>query len=235
MTARIVELLSKQADESITSQDTLIGVHALLGHTPQQTSDQMDISLFKVTKALNFLRNEGLLDGEAQPVAPIQRTTRLSATIDTALKATAPKKKRVAVKTKPRAKVSNAHQSPLEIATTDWAPTHVLKYFEIRWCEQGWKTPPPRWQAKDRMNAKRFFEEYSGDSRKIVDYLFDHWTTLQQRFNIQGLPSMGILWGFRASFVPLALGDVSATTQTKQWGTTHNSTADREDGDEVGW
>jgi len=234
LSERILDLLSKQGDEAISSQDMLIAVHALLGNTPQQTSEQMDISLFKVTKALNLLHSEGLLDVAPVAVAPIQRPTRLSATIDSALKATAPKKKRRAVKTKPRAKVSNTHQSPLEVAPTDWAPTHVLKYFEIRWCEQGWKTPPPRWQAKDRMNAKRFFEEYSGDSRKIIDYLFDHWTALQGRFNIQGLPSMGIMWGFRSSIVPLALGDVS-TAQTKQWGSTHDSSANRDDGDEVGW
>ena len=223
--------LSKQSEEALTDHQMLCGVHYLLGHNIATTSEMMDVSEAKVRSTLMYLKTENLLDVEIEPVKS-QSRDRLASFVQQTVKRTAPTKKRQAVKTK-RPKQNN-RKSPMEVPVADWTSTHFLKYFEICWCEQGWKTPPPRWAVKDRTNGKLVVETYGAQTRKLVDYLFENWPKLQAQLNIQGLPSVSILWGFRNSIAPQAFGDVGGTTP-KTWGSSHDTNESREDGDEIGW
>jgi hypothetical protein len=231
----VKDFLSKQSNEALSCSQMLVGVHLILGHSVDVISEQTDISRVKVSQIASFLQAEGLLEITLN-VEPIkqQSASRLGSFVETTLNNTKPKTARKAINTKPRPKATNLKsKSPLEINVDQWLPKHVLDYFTILWCEQGWKTPPPRWQVKDRANAKRLQETYGEDIKKIIDFLFSNWSNLQSQFNIQGLPSISILWGFRDSIVPQALGD--ATGSKKNWGSSHDNSQDRDDGDEVGW
>lgn len=226
---KVKKILLQQSQDDLSNEDTLIAIHLFHGHSHKIIAECMGISVVRVSHRVAFLKQESLLEKPA----PITNSSKLESVITNTLKATAPKTKRKAVNTK-RA-TANKSKSPLEVDVNDWSPTHLLKYFEIRWCEQSWKTPPPRWQAKDRMNAKRVLETYSDNVKTLIDYLFDHWSSLQTQFKITGLPNISILWGFRNSIAPLAFGDVSSQSTSKSWGSSHDSSQERDDGDELGW
>ena len=230
----IASFLSKQAPEALSCTQVLVGVHLLLGHSYDKIAEETDISKIKVSQIASYLTSEGLIEVKIEPIKK-SSSDRLGAFVQTTINSTKPKTARKAANTKPKPKRATnlRNMSPTELAVPDWLPKHVLDYFTIRWCEQSWKTPPPKWQAKDRANAKRLKETYGDDIKKIIDFLFDNWANLKTKFNIDGLPSISILWGFRNSIVPLALGD--ATENSKSWGSSHDETQSRDDGDELGW
>jgi hypothetical protein len=225
------DFLSKQSVEALSDHQVLCGVHYLLGHNIAATSEMMDIGESKVRATLMYLKTENLLDVAIEPVGNVSRD-RLSSFVQNAVTQATPTKRRKAVKAK--RPTQNNRKGPLDVSVSDWTSSHFLKYFEICWCEQGWKTPPPRWGVKDRANGKRVVETYGAETRKLVDYVFENWKALQAQFNIQGLPSVSILWGFRNSIAPQAFGDVGGTAP-KSWGTSHDADSDRNDGDEIGW
>ena len=186
----IEHLLKNPSD--LSSEDLLIAMHLFYGHSVERIAEERDISVVRASHRIAFIEKESGALPEVPPVTEIDTssTNRLSSIVDDALKATQPKKPRRAVKTKPQRSTTNNRKSPLEVEVSQWSPTHLLKYFEIRWCEQSWKTPPPRWSAKDRANAKRILETYTESVKPLIDYLFDHWSSLQGQFKITGLPNI---------------------------------------------
>ena len=231
----IKDILRKQSVEGLSNLDVLIAVHVTVGNDVETISKHMDISLIRVTQRVAYLQSEGILSEDSVIIPPIKSssTERLAKVVTDSIRQTTPKKSRVRVKTKSKVRSSNNNKSPLEVDVNDWSPTHLLKYFEILWCEQSWKTPPPSWGVKDRMNAKRVLETYQGQCKALIDYMFNNWSILQTQFNIQGLPSISILWGFRNSIAPQAFGDVSSTK--KSWGSSHDKEQNRNEGEETGW
>lgn len=230
----IALFLQKQSTEALSCTQVLVGVHLILGHPIEKIAEDTDISKIKVSQIASFLQSENLIDLAIEPITK-SSTGRLSSFVEATIQSTQPKTARKAqARPKTKRKSTNTrNMSPTELEVSEWMPKHVLDYFTIRWCEQSWKTPPPRWQAKDRANAKRLQEDYAESIKKIIDFIFDNWPNLKAKFNIEGLPSISILWGFRNSIVPLALGD--ATENAKSWGSSHDTNQDRDDGDELGW
>jgi hypothetical protein len=244
--------LKAKARLAITNQQLLVLLHTkVLKHTDQQTMAYLDISYMTLKREVSFLEREnvyGLLESlgtDYEPSTDVVTTEskpRPAVRVDTSgavalaeIVGNVPRSKtaRKAVTKAPKRSSKKAF-SPLEVDVKDWEAIHVKRYYEIRWCEGSWKTPMPSWQAKDKANATRILQEYKENTRMVIDYVFDNWESLRTRFNIQGLPSMSIIWGFRNSIAPLAFGDVSVTN-SKTWGSSHDSKDERDDGDEVGW
>jgi hypothetical protein len=253
----ILGILKAKPDLAITDRQVLIALHHMVyGHDTQQMAKYLDVSVMTITRELKYMEDEGVFDEikglddsyevntrvASKPTRPArvhvdaskgEASVSMIDLIESTLERTAPKKPRKAVKAKSKpAKRDN--RSAVEVPPADWTPKHLLSYMEIVWCEQNWKSPPPTIQAKERSLAKKFLEAYSGDAKKIVDYMFGNWPALMKEFNISGLPSMAIMWGFRNSIVPRAMGDVGQSA-SKAWGSSHNPASDRDDGDEVGW
>lgn len=230
----VKDILMTQSERDLTDRQVLVSLHVSLGHTPEQISEYMNLRLATVALEIAAI---GLPPPVIVEPAPVVNASaeRLRATIADAVNA-APKGTRKAAPKKPAKAPSKASFSPLEVNPAEWSDTHALKYIEIRWCEMKWQTPYPSWGARDYANIKRLMGEYGGDSlKKIIDVVFDNWTALQQKFSWTGLPSTGILWGFRNSLAPIAFGDTAVTQGAKSWGSAHKTDNDRDDGDEVGW
>ena len=240
----LLNLLSKQGELCLDDRHLIIALHMHLGHDVDKIVQDTGYRKIVVSKTMTdleaegFLKDLGIIYAIPQPFeepAPIGRSSRdaLSSVVSQTVSSTRPKKKRKAIPKKPPRKTGNKSLSPLEVPPAQWDTVHLLRYFEIRWFEQNWKTPLPTWKAKDRANAKRVLAEFSAGSKELVDYLFDNYNDLRSSLNLTSLPTMGVLWGFRTSLAPMALGDVTATSKT--WGSSHNEAQDRSDGDEMGW
>lgn len=234
----LTQILDSQSDEGLTDRQVIVKLHNALGRSALDTSVKMGIKLLYVA---NDLSSMGIsTEGIVTEPAPVRSTSAqaLSDTLKAAFVSSAPKVARKAAPTKPTPSASATalkSMSPLEVDVAQWQDVHVLRYIEIRWSEMKWQTPCPSWGVKDRANVKRLRETYGADTRKIIDVVFDHWTTLQAKFSWTGFPSTGMIWGFRNSLAPIAFGDVSVTQGSKAWGSSHKTDNDRDDGDEVGW
>jgi|13_taG_2_1085334.scaffolds.fasta_scaffold16332_3 hypothetical protein len=240
----LTSILSKQNELCLDARHVIIALHMTLGHDLDKIAQDTGYRKIVVKKTIADLEAEGFLkdldiiyaipEASIEP-ATIQTSSRdtLSSVVSQTVASTRPKKKRKAIPKKAPRKTGNKTLSPLEVAPSEWDTIHLIRYFEIRWFEQNWKTPLPSWKVKDRANAKRILEEFSGGSKDLVDYLFDNYNALRSSLNLTSLPTMGVLWGFRTSLAPMALGDVTNTT--KGWGSAHDDAQDRSDGDEMGW
>jgi len=243
----IQQVLSQQSEMCLDDRHLIIALHMCLGHSVDVIAEQTGYRKLLISKTMADLEAEGFIRDlnivyalptniEEAP-APIQTASRdsLASKINNTINATTPKKRRKAAPKRPPRKTANTQMLPTEVPPAQWAVSHLLKYFEIRWFEQNWKTPLPSWKAKDRANAKRILEDFGAGSKDLVDYLFDNYAQLRSQLNLTSLPTMGVLWGFRSSIAPMALGDVTHSSNTKGWGSSHDSSQERNDGDEMGW
>ena len=99
--------------------------------------------------------------------------------------------------------------------------------------KKGWKSPAPRFYAKDMKHGKELIKIYGADVvSKVFTYSVQNWETLAPKFNIRGYPSMPIFWGFRNSIFPLVIDGEIGHQPT--WGT-HYTEEQTNTGSEVGW
>lgn len=104
-------------------------------------------------------------------------------------------------------------KKPSEYNTND-----MHMYFQELWTDAHFSSKCPRWLPKDFKNMKRLIEE-QGSSRVAVylEYVFKYWSTL--RYSVKGrppmgVPSVGIIWGFRVNWMEDALsGNVPSRKQ----------------------
>lgn len=223
----IDEALSHASDNGISQAGMLFILIRHLGADPASAG----LSPF-VIRALEDQTSAYFQDGLLRvPAETTAVQTMAAVTARVTAKSTARPRKPVSPKPPPK---RTKRKSAVEIDSADWDSRHVAQYFEIIWCEQGWRTAPPTLQAKDRANIKRLFDEYGKDIKQYIDYVFGNWKALAAKANITGLPNISILWGFRNSFAPLAFGD-TALSGSKSWGTSHDQSQSRDSGDEIGW
>jgi hypothetical protein len=143
-----------------------------------------------------------------------------------------PRAVRKAAPSKPPRRRSG-YLGPTETDPSEWATRHLLDFFTILWFENGYKMSVPKWQPKDRANAKRLLGEYGSGIKDYMQFSFKNWKPLSTKLRIDGLPSLSILWGYRSSIAAYVSGDVQLAGSN--WGSSHNSDQSRDSGDEIGW
>lgn len=74
---------------------------------------------------------------------------------------------------------------------------------------------PFLWTAKDRGQVKRLLEEQGGASTAaLVSYVVKRWESIRRRYKLTGAPSVGVMYGYRRSWLPEALNG-EPKTQTR--------------------
>lgn len=62
----------------------------------------------------------------------------------------------------------------------------------------------PSWNAKDASLLKKLIaEQGQGRTRDYVAWAIANYTRLRQQFRLTGYPTVGMLWGFRSSFLAM--------------------------------
>lgn len=107
--------------------------------------------------------------------------------------------------------------------------------FKSAWRKKWPNITPKTWTIRERKNAKMFIDEYSYDQVvKTVELVFSQWNELQRKFGWDGYPSLPLVYGWRGSLVPLAVGGEQKPAPPK-WGAHHKPEFDRPDGEDGGW
>lgn len=74
----------------------------------------------------------------------------------------------------------------------------LLKYFGQRFYDT-FEDQAPLVAGKDQKHLKDLIDHYGYDTtRQMVDWMFDNWHIFRREKKIQGVPTVGLLYGFRA-------------------------------------
>ena len=74
----------------------------------------------------------------------------------------------------------------------------LLKYFGQRFYDT-FEDQAPLVTGKDQKHLKDLIDHYGYDTtRQMVDWMFDNWHIFRREKKIQGVPTVGLLYGFRA-------------------------------------
>jgi hypothetical protein len=74
----------------------------------------------------------------------------------------------------------------------------LLKYFGQRFYDT-FEDQAPLVAGKDQKHLKELIDHYGYDTtQQMVDWMFDNWHTFRREKKIQGVPTVGLLYGFRA-------------------------------------
>jgi len=102
-------------------------------------------------------------------------------------------------------------------------------YYLIQklWRRNRWRGNPTPFTRKDRKQAKGLIEEQSPEIVvEYFQYVFNNWNDISRRYRFKGMPSLGLLYGFRRQLLPEALNQTEVAVG---WGAEY--TGSQEDPD----
>lgn len=93
---------------------------------------------------------------------------------------------------------------------SEYNVTDMRFLYEDLWADKSWTTYPTRWTLKDKKLVRCLLDEQGGENTvRYFQYVVQRWEDIQQRYRIQGSPSVPVMWGFRRSLLHEALEGVT--------------------------
>jgi hypothetical protein len=114
-----------------------------------------------------------------------------------------PRKKPNRVKVTPQTRL---RQKMEEKEEAEYNVTDMRFVYEDLWTDKSWRTYPSKWTMKDKKLVRNLLDEQGGENTvRYFQYVVQGWEEIQQRYRIQGSPSVSVIWGFRNSLLHEAL------------------------------
>lgn len=169
--------------------------------TEQQKYNSMIVPLSNDVENRCSREKEKLMPVIRGPKSPLLES--IQKALDTSQK---PRKKPNRVKTTPQARLRERMEEKDE---TEYNVTDMRFVYEDLWAEKSWRTYPSRWTMKDKKLVRNLLDEQGGKNTvRYFQYVVQGWEEIQQRYRIQGAPSMSVIWGFRNSLLHEALNNI---------------------------
>jgi len=110
--------------------------------------------------------------------------------------------------------------------------------FRTAWKATEWKSPPSSFTGKDRGLAKKLIEQFgAANTAEVIKATIVQWGRIKEEFpQLNGYPSVGMIFGFRSSLFPLVLeGDLDKAAKGPSWGSHAPDGKQTPEGEESGW
>lgn len=96
---------------------------------------------------------------------------------------------------------SKKMQSHAERAVEDYTHKDLEIVFRQQWEAAGFATKAFVWTRKENGQMRNFLKEQSAaDIVKYFEYVFSNWDRILKRYAVRGLPTVGLIYGFRRSW-----------------------------------
>lgn len=86
--------------------------------------------------------------------------------------------------------------------------------FKSMWRSADLRGSPTTWTVRERKHVKELIDEQGPEAvHAFLQYVFQNWGSICQRYKINGYPNIPLLYGYRRSLFPESLNGPTVTTK----------------------